>query len=154
MIDYDKPSRSCGECSACCKILAIDELKKPPSIWCQHVKIGQGCEIYENRPASCRKFNCLWILDPRLPDEMRPDKSHVVLHVQKEMGRLKVNVDPDTPEAWQRGLTRKYIEMVRKTGVDVLIVVGDKKNLQKMYTADDTEVESILLTDTPRQTVR
>jgi hypothetical protein len=112
--------------------------------------IGKGCGIYDERPESCQKFNCLWLIDPRLPDEMRPDKSHVVLHVQKEMARLKVNVDPDTPDAWKRGLIRKYIEMVRKTGVDVLIVVGEKKNLRKMYTAEDDEIESILLTDTPR----
>jgi hypothetical protein len=125
--------RTCGTCSACCKILGIDELKKPPSIWCQHAEIGKGCRIYEDRPHSCRVFQCLWLKDERLPDAMRPDKTKVVLHVQKEEGRLKVNVDPDRPDAWQVGLVGAYLRMVKKLGVDILIVVGKKKYLRTAY---------------------
>ena len=113
--------------------MGIDELKKPPSVWCPHVEIGQGCKIYEDRPHSCRVFQCLWLKDERLPEAMRPDKSKVVLHVQKEEGRLKANVDPDRPDAWQVGLVGAYLRMVKSLGVDILIVVGKKKYLRTAY---------------------
>ena len=117
----------------CCKVMGIDELRKPPSVWCQHAEIGKGCKIYEDRPESCRVFRCLWLNDPRLPDEMRPDKSKVVFHVEKDKGRLKVNVDPDRPDAWKKGLVGQYIGLVRSLGVDVLIVCGLKKYLRTAY---------------------
>lgn len=113
--------------------MAIDELKKPASIWCPHCAIGKGCKIYEDRPDSCRKFRCLWLDDERLPEAMRPDKTKVVFHVQKQEGRLKINVDPDRPDAWKVGLVGHYIQLVLKTGVDVLIVCGKKKYLRREY---------------------
>lgn len=125
--------RTCGTCTACCKIMAIDELEKPASVWCHHCEIAKGCKIYESRPDSCRKFKCLWLTDPRLPDSMRPDKTKAVFHVEKDKGRLKVNVDPDRPDAWKVGLTKQYIDLVRTAGVDVLIVCGLKKNLRTEY---------------------
>ena len=115
----------------CCKVMSIEELKKPPSIWCPHCEIAKGCMIYEERPQSCRDFQCLWLKDERLPESMRPDKTKVVFHVQKEERRLKVNVDPDRPDAWEKGLVAQYIAMVRRLGVDVLIVCGTKKNLRR-----------------------
>ena len=67
---------------------------------------------------------------------MRPDKTKVVFHVQKEERRLKVNVDPDRPDAWKKGLVAQYIAMVRRLGVDVLIVCGTKKNLRRWDEAE------------------
>ena len=125
--------RTCGTCTQCCKTMAIDELKKPASIWCPHAVIAKGCAIYADRPHSCRVFRCLWLDDERLPESMRPDKTKVVLHVQKQEKRLKVNVDPDRPDAWKTGLTAQFIAMVRKLGVDVLIVCGKKKYLRTEY---------------------
>jgi len=55
------PPRSCGTCTLCCKVLAVDELKKPHGKWCAHCKTGQGCGIYDTRPAECRDFRCTWL---------------------------------------------------------------------------------------------
>ena len=133
MEKHPTPKRTCGTCTACCKIMGIDELKKPPSVWCPHCEIAKGCKIYDDRPQSCQSFRCLWLNDTRLPDEMRPDKTKVVFHVEKEKERLKVNVDPDRPDAWKKGLVWQYISVARRCGVDVLIVVGLKKYLRTAY---------------------
>lgn len=78
----------CGECRFCCKAMVVDDLEpaKPAETWCVHIrKDGPGCGIYETRPASCRQFKCLWLESQertpeyRLPLEMRPDKSRVML---------------------------------------------------------------------------
>jgi hypothetical protein len=42
--------RSCGDCTLCCKVMAVEALGKPAGSWCSHCKPGRGCLIYETRP--------------------------------------------------------------------------------------------------------
>jgi len=72
--------RECGECKLCCKCLSIVEIVKPGGKWCPHAK-GKGCDIYEDRPPSCKQFRCAW-LDGLTPEEFRPDKVHAVFVVE------------------------------------------------------------------------
>ena len=58
--------RECGDCTLCCKVMAIEQLAKPASAWCPHCKPGRGCRIYADRPAECRAFSCLWLVNDRL----------------------------------------------------------------------------------------
>jgi hypothetical protein len=48
----------CGECTACCEIMGIEELHKEPYTRCPHQAVG--CTIYSDRPAECRRFLCLY----------------------------------------------------------------------------------------------
>ena len=68
------PFLECGECTACCTLLAVAELNKPARWTCDHAGC-QGCRVYDDRPMSCRAFNCLW-LRGGLPSDpgLRPDK--------------------------------------------------------------------------------
>ena len=91
--------KQCGDCSLCCKIMAIPELGKPKDVWCEHVIRKRGCGIYETRPHSCRAFKCLWLQDPRLPPEWKPNKSKFVM-VERE-AELLVHVDSNSPGAWR-----------------------------------------------------
>ena len=73
------PGRECGRCTACCSVLAIVELQKPPRRACDHL-CPSGCGIYEDRPASCREFHCLWLRGVIDADEaLRPDRLGVML---------------------------------------------------------------------------
>ena len=46
-------ARACGNCSLCCKLLAIAELNKPIDTWCPHARPGRGgCSIYPDRPTN------------------------------------------------------------------------------------------------------
>jgi len=62
--------RSCGECSACCTVLAVNAIGKPADTACPNE--CNGCAIYESRPAGCRSYRCAW-LDGELSHDDRPD---------------------------------------------------------------------------------
>ena len=49
--------RKCGACTLCCTALAVPELDKPNGVPCKHLT-PEGCGIYEDRPPSCRAFEC------------------------------------------------------------------------------------------------
>jgi hypothetical protein len=74
-------NRECGECTVCCKAPLIDHpaLQKLPGILCPNCKEGAGCQIYAMRPAPCREFNCGWRVMPELGDELRPDRSGILI---------------------------------------------------------------------------
>ncbi len=75
------PDKACGDCTACCSLMAIPELDKPHFAACKHL-CKQGCSIYESRPDTCRDYTCLWRADIVKGDERRrPDILGVVFHV-------------------------------------------------------------------------
>lgn len=80
------PNRECGECTVCCKVLLIDEpdLQKLPGVMCPNCKPGAGCQIYETRPRACRGFFCGWRVMPELGDELRPDRSGILVRMMTE----------------------------------------------------------------------
>lgn len=65
----------CGDCTLCCTICKVPELDKPDGVMCKHA--GNGCEIYEERPESCRVWTCAW-LQSGANIELRPDKCGIV----------------------------------------------------------------------------
>ncbi len=74
------PDRTCGECTVCCVVLAIDheEIQKDAGIRCPHA--NKCCRIYARRPTPCREFVCAWRAIPGLDDDWRPDRSGVLLY--------------------------------------------------------------------------
>jgi hypothetical protein len=78
---YLVPGRSCGECTACCRELAIVDpaLTKLPGVNCPNCVVGTGCAIYDTRPSACRNYYCLWRSIPDLPDAWRPDRIGVMI---------------------------------------------------------------------------
>jgi hypothetical protein len=125
--------RTCEECTACCKLVGVSELDKPPGVWCDHCNIGSatGCQIYEVRPEGCRQFECLWLqtgnsnVTRALPDEMRPDRCKAVFIPPTDDTKIvSVFVDPATPDEWKKSrLLREYIDRIRHE-FSVIIVFG------------------------------
>ena len=70
--------RTCNGCTLCCKIVSVLELEKPSMTWCQHCDIGKGCKIYDSKPKSCKSFDCLWLVNEWIPEELRPDRCNIV----------------------------------------------------------------------------
>jgi hypothetical protein len=95
----------CGSCTLCCKLLEIPALEKPEGRWCAHCKVGSGCTIYNERPAPCRDFACLWLesQDEKnpLPAELRPDRCKMVLTFTPDREDVLGYCDPSTPDAWK-----------------------------------------------------
>jgi hypothetical protein len=77
------PGRACGECTACCSVMAIDkpDIQKAAGVLCRYCK--NGCTIYESRPQVCRSFHCGWRQLPVLDDNWRPDRSGVFVEVEE-----------------------------------------------------------------------
>lgn len=94
--------RSCGSCSLCCKVVAVEELAKPIGAWCQHCNRQKGCAIYETRPPSCRTFLCQWMLEPGLGPEWKPDRAKFAMLKSAGGRHLTVFADPGNPLAWRR----------------------------------------------------
>lgn len=118
--------RECGDCTLCCKVMAIEQLAKPASAWCPHCKPGRGCRIYPDRPDECRAFNCLWLVNDRLAEHWRPSKSRLVLTTPED--GIEVRCDPGFSDAWRKepfgGEIQQWAVSGETRDVTVVIVVG------------------------------
>jgi hypothetical protein len=121
-------TKSCGPCGLCCKIFAVDELAKPMGVMCAHRSPAAGCGIYADRPASCRSFECVWLMDPEMPRRFRPDLTKVVLDQDPDGARLIARCDPSNARAWRRepmyAALKAYAAKTWGTGKLVLAVAG------------------------------
>ena len=116
--------RSCAGCTLCCKLLGIAELAKPAAQWCAHCAVGEGCKIYETRPAECRSFNCAWLLDASLGPEWAPKRCRFM--IARDQNRIVIHVDPAQPDAWRKPPFRETINnwgaALTPRGAQVLVV--------------------------------
>lgn len=128
--------RTCGECSACCVRLRIDELNKDQEVRCRYLASGGGCSIYEKRPSSCRAFLCGWLLGWG-DEEDRPDKSGVLLAIpgrspQQRLWRL-LSIDGtdvrDNPVAkkLRAAITQKQTRLYPGVPVGFFVDMGNKQ---------------------------
>ena len=120
--------RQCGECTLCCKVMAIEQLAKPQGSWCPHCKPKRGCLIYSDRPPECQSFRCLWLVNDRLGQHWKPSKSRLVLTTSDD--GIEVRCDPGFPDAWRKQPFRHEIQQWAVSGethdVTVVVMVGQK----------------------------
>ena len=128
VIDGSSASKTCGDCALCCKVMAIEELAKPASSWCPHCKPGRGCLIYADRPAECRTFSCLWLVNELLDERWKPNRSKLVLTTSED--GIEVRCDPGFPDAWRKEPFRSEIRQWAISGeghdVTVVVITGEK----------------------------
>jgi hypothetical protein len=124
-------NKTCGDCTLCCKVMAIEELQKPSSSWCAHCQPGRGCRIYSDRPAECRAFSCLWLINDRLGQHWKPSKSKLVLTMSDD--GIEVRCDPGFPDAWRKEPFRSEMQGWSLSGeshdVTVVVIVGQRMTL-------------------------
>jgi hypothetical protein len=79
----DQAARTCGRCAACCHVPPVPDVAKAACSDCHHLRLGaRRCGVYATRPAVCREYECLWLVDPDFPPHMRPDLSGVIFDLQ------------------------------------------------------------------------
>jgi hypothetical protein len=118
----------CGDCSMCCKLLHVGEINKPAGKWCPHVDVGHGCTIYATRPKSCSAFECMWLQEETMPEDLKPNKSHVVLWVNETGEFLMVSVDPNFPEAYKQGEMANLLKsMLQVPEHKIGIIIGSER---------------------------
>jgi len=86
--------RTCGECTACCVVLNIEEppIEKEANEPCRFLcKDGGGCGIYAERPELCRGFKCLWLaFSSVIPEAFRPDRCGLMIRLVDKDGSGRV----------------------------------------------------------------
>ena len=118
----------CGSCTMCCKLLGIPELEKPATVWCTHCDIGKGCRIYDDRPADCQTYTCVWRSFKEdgypVPDELRPDRCGAIVDAAADGSGHYVRVDPMKPDAWRKAVVQQFIQRFFSVG-EVWLVCGN-----------------------------
>jgi hypothetical protein len=108
--------------------MAIEELAKPVGSWCPHCKPAHGCQIYPDRPAECRSFNCLWLVNDLLDHHWKPSKSRFVLTTSED--GIEVRCDPGFPYAWRkepyRSEIREWVISGETHDVTVVVMTGQR----------------------------
>ena len=110
--------RHCSNCQLCCRLLPVEEIRKPAGDRCPKQRHHIGCTIYAQRPSSCRLWNCRWLLNDDTADIGRPDHCHYVIDVMPDVvgvqGKMTpcvvVWVDPAYPDSHRDPALRRYIE--------------------------------------------
>ena len=117
------PGKSCGTCTKCCTVMGVPELKKKPRLKCAHVIDGTGCSIYAQRPPSCAKFICGWLLDPNMGPDLKPDECHVVFY-QLNAENIVASCDADYPDAWRKPNVVEFLHyLARSLGPNRKVVI-------------------------------
>ncbi len=125
--------RKCGACTLCCTALAVPELDKKNGEPCIHIT-PEGCGIYEDRPLSCRVFECAWLQGAGDGLHTRPDYTGGVLVGENDNGPHKLGHALVVYTVEGRDIRRsKYlmrvIENVIEAGEAVFIMEGDERKL-------------------------
>lgn len=137
-----EPSRKCGDCTLCCKLMPVEEIGKLASHRCPHQR-SKGCTIYTQRPDGCREWHCRWLVEgDSVKDLRRPDRSHYVLDIvpdiievqdAKELSEFRavpvvqIWLDPAFPEAYKDPALKAYLaEMGRTEKMAALIRTNSK----------------------------
>ena len=119
----------CGSCTACCRVFAIPEFKKPAGKWCTHCAIGVGCKVYAERPMMCIEYQCMWlqsqerIANPasRLGPELRPDRCKVVFSPTTNPNIIAAITMPGMENAYRSGAAAALIKRLVADGVMVAV---------------------------------
>jgi len=104
-------ARSCGECTLCCTLLRVDELRKRGGAPCRQLRAppaAPGCGIHPTRPGVCRAYACLW-LSGGLDEADRPDRLGAVLDVATEGLVTRLRVHEASPGAYERSARLREI---------------------------------------------
>ena len=97
--------RICGDCSECCRLLKVEleDYQKPSGLWCKYCT-QPGCGIWGTvKQGTCREFDCGWLQNENIPENLKPNRSGIVLEV--------LDNNPNTTKFWidEKNFTNTYI---------------------------------------------
>lgn len=117
-------TRTCGDCTLCCKLMGVPELKKPAARWCPACDQGRGCSTYDERPPSCRNFQCFWLMDEGFPDDFRPDRIGALASFNDTPDSVVLHVDPARRNVLRKPEVRALVDALLKSYAKVFVVNG------------------------------
>lgn len=134
----------CGNCVLCCELLPIIELKKPPSVLCSDCSINKGCNIYNERPNSCKNFDCVF-LKTDTDKHLRPDKTGVVFEFITKTLYMGL-VDPKKIDMVNNNNNKNIQDYIKKLNNDNISVIISSftDEPKRFYPANNTTREEML----------
>ena len=129
--DCATAEHGCGDCRACCVHLPIAagevcDNAKPAGVDCPHLA-DKGCGIYQQRPESCRRFRCVWHMEPSWPQTWRPERSGLLcLREEIDDGLSAALVYEIERDAIARPTTKSILAKLQESTAVVALV-----NLQR-----------------------
>lgn len=115
---YPVITRKCSPCAMCCTLERIDAVEKPRNKTCKHLGAANMCGIYEDRPAQCRSFHCMWLTDETMPEALQPHKIGAYAIASPENGYAVV-------QAAEWGNPDGLVEEITNRGMHAMVVRGD-----------------------------
>lgn len=122
-------NKTCGSCTMCCKLVSVPEMKKPIYVWCENCSPKTGCQIYHDRPPSCHRFECVWIIEGDLPGNIRPDRCKVMFEQFPGSSTILAMVDPAFPDNWRKKNIIDQIQLFVRRGCAVVVTNGREKHI-------------------------
>ena len=87
--------RECGECDLCCKWLSHNVYGQDITLQSPCRFIKNGCSIHKNRPAHCKRYECMWSQGV-LPEWMFPKDIRIIVSVKNwPQGKWLELIDPE-----------------------------------------------------------
>lgn len=124
------PRNDCGSCTYCCTVMKVKELNKGANTPCTHCIEGSGCTIYNERPESCRIYECLWFrsqsFDKPLPPGIRPDRCNVVIGTVNNGNEVILYVEPAHQNAWREPAFSDALGLFCSRGIPVYVSCNDQ----------------------------
>ena len=105
--------RECGECDMCCRWLSHNVYGQEITLDnpCRFIK--NGCSIHKNRPAHCKRYECMWSQGV-LPEWMFPKDIRIIVSVKDwPHGKWLELVDPE------KKMTDEIFEELQKLEVPI-----------------------------------
>ena len=114
----------CGNCTMCCLLPQIKETNSKPGIYCEYCEpnMDMGCKIYDNRPESCKIFECAWKQMEYAHDDLRPDKCNVLFEKWTDNVMVGTTIEKNISQ-----LILNQINYFRGEGISVLMVNHKEK---------------------------
>lgn len=137
-------SRSCGECQACCEVVAIkgDNLTPEKKNYerCTH-QCDTGCAIYQSRPVECRTYRCVWRDGSLTREEDRPDKLGVLVDTRwlEENGKAVFVFWETRPGALKTPRVQEIIQWIRYNLREVAVMTNEYNSV-----TEDEEKQGIV----------
>ena len=110
--------RKCGSCTLCCDYLGVTEIHKPEFCECWNLD-RKGCAVYDNRPPSCRQFDCAW------------RRGDVPKRLMQSTTKAVITSDSNMVQVYTRGRLNKsvleYVTKYAREGVTVIVAIEDRR---------------------------
>jgi Fe-S-cluster containining protein len=129
-IQFDQVTdRKCGNCTACCVWLGIEELKKHTAEKCKHLRgpahTNKRCSIYASRPTACSEYKCLWRVGWG-PDEWQPHRSGILITMYENEGGFEITMNIFDMEKAKNYITRISSQLIMIPNVVEVRVINIK----------------------------